>query len=170
MWPYSCCYEECCFEDLLKTADGILVNFPSNFFSKRFVKVYMVQPYISTDTATALKNSSFVLLGRSDFHMLVGLSIAVYALSMCMLTFLLVDEMLLSRYINWSTNFKSLTINEIAPSQLKNLNSVLSELMSRPMPPAACSRLYSWDSARASVFIRSAWHTRIKELWINTFR
>ena len=63
----------------------------------------MVQAYNSTDTATAWK--------KSDFLMVVNLSIAVYALPMCMLTLLLVDEILLPRYGNWFTNFRGLPFN-----------------------------------------------------------
>ena len=35
-----------------------------NFFSKRFVNVLVVQPYTSTDTTTALKNSCTILLEK----------------------------------------------------------------------------------------------------------
>ena len=39
--------------------------------------------------------------------MAINLSIAVYALSMCVLILLSVDEILLLKYMNWSTNFIS---------------------------------------------------------------
>ena len=58
----------------------------SNFFSKHFIKVQVVQPYNSTDTATAWKNSHFILSKRSDFHMVVKESISVDAFCMHMLT------------------------------------------------------------------------------------
>ena len=47
-------------------------------------KVQVVEPYNSTDSATALKNSCFVLSERLDFHMLNNLSIAVHAFPMHM--------------------------------------------------------------------------------------
>ena len=65
---------------------------------------------------------------RSDFHLIINLSIAVRVFPMHMLTWLLVDEILLLRYMNWSTNFRGLTFNkEMAPICLKLMNSVLSE-------------------------------------------
>ena len=39
--------------------------------------------------------------------MVINLSIAVHNLPMCMLTLFFVDEILLLRYVNWSTNFNS---------------------------------------------------------------
>ena len=45
-------------------------------FSRHFIKVQVVQPYNSTDTATAWKNSHFILSERSDFYLVVNLSIA----------------------------------------------------------------------------------------------
>ena len=43
--------------------------------------------------------------------MIVNLLIAVHVISICMLTFLSVDMILLLRYVNWST-FRSLSFNE----------------------------------------------------------
>ena len=40
----------------------------------------MVQPHSSTDTVTAWKNSRYILSERSDFHMIINLSIAIHAL------------------------------------------------------------------------------------------
>ena len=37
----------------------ILMSFPSRFFSGRFIKVQMVQPYSSTDIATGLEEFTF---------------------------------------------------------------------------------------------------------------
>ena len=71
----------------------------------------MIQPNISTDTATAGKYSSFDLSERFDFHMVVNPSIAVYA----HVSSLSVDETLLPRYMNWPISFRSLAFNiEIA--------------------------------------------------------
>ena len=43
--------------------------------------------------------------------MVDNLSIAVHALPMHMLTFLSVNETLLPRYMNWSTNFIDITFS-----------------------------------------------------------
>ena len=71
-----------------------------------------MQLYNSTDTATAWKNSRFILSEKSDFHIVDNLSIAIHCLPMCMLTSLSVDEILLTRYINWLTDFGGLPFNE----------------------------------------------------------
>ena len=86
-----------------------------------------MQLHISTNTATAWKNSHFILSERSDFLMVDNLSIALHALPKYMLTSLSVDEILLPKYINWSTNFRRLTFNdETVPSWLKHINWILS--------------------------------------------
>ena len=61
----------------------------------------MVPSYSCTNMATAWVNSSFILSRGSDFHRVVNLSMAVHALSMHMLTSPSVDEILLSKYVNW---------------------------------------------------------------------
>ena len=94
-WPYSCCFVGYSFQHLFKIVRSILVLFPTSFFSKRFIKLQVVQLYNSTETDMAQKN--FPLSKRSDFHVVVNLSIAVYALPMCMLTTVSVDEILLPR-------------------------------------------------------------------------
>ena len=59
---------------------------------------------------------------RSNFHMVIYLSIAVHAFPMHMLTLLSVDEILELRYMNWCTNFSSLPFNkELAPFWLKHI-------------------------------------------------
>ena len=47
-WPYSCYFVGCCFVDLFKTARKIIILFVSSFFSNRFVRIQVVQPYSST--------------------------------------------------------------------------------------------------------------------------
>ena len=37
-WSYNCCFVGCCFQGLFKTAHSIPVEFPSSFFTRRFVK------------------------------------------------------------------------------------------------------------------------------------
>ena len=44
-WPYSCCFVECCFQDLFNIAHSILVQFLSSFSSVHFVSIYEVHPY-----------------------------------------------------------------------------------------------------------------------------
>ena len=82
----------------VQIARRILSQFPSTFFSKDFIRVHVVQPYSSIDTATDYKNSCFILSYISDFHKIDNLSIAVLASPMCMLTSLSIDEILLPKY------------------------------------------------------------------------
>ena len=67
-WPYSCVLVGCCFHVLFNIACSIFVQVPSSLFSRRFVKVQVVQPYSNTETSTAWKNFCFNLSARSDFH------------------------------------------------------------------------------------------------------
>ena len=65
---------------------------------------------------------------------------------------------LLSRYVSFSPNFRTLTVRvKIALSCLKNMYPVLLVFTWRPMPPAICSRLCSKDSDWAGEF---SWSTR----------
>ena len=123
-----------------------------------FVSVHVVHQCSSIDTATAWKKKN-ILLDRSDFHMIINRSIAVHTFAKHMLMLFSVDEILLPRYVNLSTNFRGLPLRiEIAPSCLKHMYSVLFAFTKRPMPSAACSRLCSRDSAWADVFASSARH------------
>ena len=76
----------------------------------------MVQPRSSMDARTAWKNFRFILSQKSDVRIVGNLSIALDALFMCVLTSLSIDEILLPNYVNWSTNFRGLPFNELAPS------------------------------------------------------
>ena len=69
-WPYSWCLVLCC-------------RFFSSFFSSRLVSVQVVHPYSSIDTTAAGKKLRFILLVRSDFHMIDSLSIAVACVGVC---------------------------------------------------------------------------------------
>ena len=51
-WSYSCCFVECCFQDM---ARSILVQLPYCFFSIFLVSVHIVHPYSSIDTTAAWK-------------------------------------------------------------------------------------------------------------------
>ena len=90
---------------MFKIARGIPVLFKSSFFSRRFVSVYTVHRYSCIDTATAKKKSHFILSDRSDFHIIDNLPIAAHAFARRILTTLSVDETLLPKYVNLSTNF-----------------------------------------------------------------
>ena len=58
--------------------------------------------------------------------MIDNLSIAVHAFAKYRLTSLSVDEILLLRYMNFSTNFRDLPLKgEMAPSHSKHMHSVL---------------------------------------------
>ena len=82
-WQNSCW--RCCFQDLYKIARNILVHFQSIFFSRCFVRVSVVLPCSSIDTATAWKISHFISSKRSDFHMIENLWVAVHNLPILML-------------------------------------------------------------------------------------
>ena len=92
----------------------------------RFVTVYVVHSYSCVDIATAWKKIFFILSDRSDFYMINNHPIASHALSGRMLTSLSVDEMLLTMYMNCSTNFSDLPRTvEMAAFCLKLIYSVL---------------------------------------------
>ena len=77
---------------------------PIWLFSKCFVKVQFCN-YTVVLTQLQLGRILVLFYQRSDFHIVVNLSIAVHALFVCLLTLLSVDEILLP---NWSANFKDL--------------------------------------------------------------
>ena len=59
---YSCCFVECCFQDLFNIPRSILVEFPSSFFSKRLISVHVVHPYNRVDVTIACKKITFWLI------------------------------------------------------------------------------------------------------------
>ena len=74
--------------------------------------------------------------------MVDNLLIVVHRLFIRMLTPLLIDEILLPRYMNWSTNFRGLSFNEKkALPSLKHVISVLSEFVRRPLLLVTCFKL-----------------------------
>ena len=81
IWPYSRCFVGCRFHDLFRIARRILVQFPSNFFYIRLIRVEVVQPCSSTDSTTAWKKSHFIISERSDFHRMDNFSRTCYAFS-----------------------------------------------------------------------------------------
>ena len=91
------------------------------------------------------------------FILLDDLSLAVYFLTSRILMSFSEDETLLPRLESLSSNFREPQFSvEMPPFWLKLMYSVLSSLTYMPMLPAACTRLYSWDSAWVGVFARSA--------------
>ena len=112
--------------------------------------VQVVQPCSSTGRTTARYNSRFILSKKSD-----SLStIAGFNNSPC-LTLTSVDEILLPKYMKWSTKFRGLQFNEeMAPSCLKH--ELLCDFIKTLIPLGACSRLYSRGSVWVGVFVISA--------------
>ena len=112
------------------------------FFSMSFMSIPVVYPYSSNDIATAGKKLYFILSEKSGFHNIDNQSITFYAFTGCMLTSLTVDKIWLPSHMNWSTNFRSLSLKvEMAPSYLKLMNSILFVFTLRTMPLAACIRV-----------------------------
>ena len=74
------------------------------------VSVHEVHPYSSIDTAQLERNPVFILLDRLDNHIIDNLSIAVHTFAKRTLVSLSVDEILLLRYVNFSTNFRDLPL------------------------------------------------------------
>ena len=84
--------------------------------------------------------------------MTYNLFIVDHGFPMRALTSLSVDEIVLPRYLDCSTEFRSLPSRaKMFPLFLKDMNSVLSEFTYRPMFRAAFSGLCSKDSACAGV-------------------
>ena len=95
---------------MFKTACNILVLFPSRFFFMWFVSVHVVHPYSSSDTATTWKKSCFILSERSDIQMTDNLLIVIHIFANHISISLSVDEILLPRYADLSTNFRDLPL------------------------------------------------------------
>ena len=75
----SGCFVGYCFQDLFHIARNILVQLPSNFFSMRFVSVYLVHPYSSRYTTARWKKMCLISSKRTNFHITDNLSIADHA-------------------------------------------------------------------------------------------
>ena len=93
-WSYSRRFMGYCLQDLFNTPRSILVRFLSSFSSRRLVSVHVVHPYSSIDMFAAWKKLSFILSGRSDFHMTDNLSIAVHTFASRIQMSFSVDETL----------------------------------------------------------------------------
>ena len=64
-WPYSCCFEGCCFQDLFDIDCSILVQLASSFYSVCLVSVQMVHPYSSMDMTSSLEKIAWLLTNKS---------------------------------------------------------------------------------------------------------
>ena len=95
------CIQKYVFKDLLQDlfniTRSIFVQFPSSFFSIRFVSVHVVYSYRNIDTTVAGENLRFILSDMFDLHMIDNQLIAVHALVSCILMSFSVDATLLPR-------------------------------------------------------------------------
>ena len=88
------------------------------------------------DPTTAWKKFCLILFDRLDFYPITNLSIAFHAFTWCMLTSLSVDEMLLPRYMNWSTYFRDLPLRNYITTcklfQILSLNNFIDMPFDKP--------------------------------------
>ena len=126
--------------------DSILMLLLSSFLSKNFLSTKMVHTYSSMDTTTTMKK--IILSDSYDFHTVSNLSIALNTFNRCLLTSLSVDERLLLRYLNLTTNLRV----EMAPFCWKHMYPILFAFGYRPTLPAAGCNLCSRHSTWAYVF------------------
>ena len=146
-WLYSYYFVGCCCQDWLNMTCTILVQFPSSFFSICLASIHVVHSYSRIDITAAWRKLHFILSDRFDFCMIDNLSIVVYDFASCISMSFSVDEILLWRYVNLSTNFRGPPFSvAMSPFWLKHIYLILSEFTWRTMLPAASSRLCSWDS------------------------
>ena len=89
--------------------------------------------------------------------MIDDLSIVVDAFDSRAMMAFSVDDTLLPSYVNSSTNFReSIFSVEMCPYFIKTHLLYFVCVDTKPIPPAASSRLRSWDSAWVVVLVRSA--------------
>ena len=91
----------CCGMFLPGFAGSILVRFPSNFFSVRFTSIHVVHPHSRIDTITAWKKFRLILSTMIDSQ-----SIVVHIFARRILISLSLNETMLTRYMNFSSNFR----------------------------------------------------------------
>ena len=131
-WPYSCCFVGCCSQDLFNIARTILVQFQSNYFSICLFNAHLVHPYSKIYITAAWKKLQIILSDMSDFHMIDKLSVAVKAFTRRILMSFSVNETLLPKYVNLSTNLREPPFRvAISLFLLKYMYSVLSALIWR---------------------------------------
>ena len=130
-WPHSFYFVWCWFQDLFNITRSIFVHSRQAVWNKL----------------------RFILSDRLDFYIIGNLLIAVHVFAKRWLMTFSVDETLLPRYVNLSTNFGEPPYwVEMSPFWLKQMD-FLSAFTWRPVPPAACSTLCSWDSALVGICI-----------------
>ena len=82
----------------------------TSFSSIHFVCVNVVQRYRSTNSTTDWKIFCFIFSDQSDFHMVDNLSTSFHTFDRRLFMLLSVDEILLMKYVKWSTNFNGLSL------------------------------------------------------------
>ena len=100
-WFYSCCFVGSFFQYLFKTARSILVNFLSGFFSVSLDFGWFIYKVVRPQLGRI-----FHFYQRTDFHIIDYLSIVIPTFPMHMFASLSVDEILLPRCVNCSSNFR----------------------------------------------------------------
>ena len=136
--------------------------------SKRFLKVQVMQPLRSNDDDTAWKEYCLIVPMRSGFYIMDNLSIAANAFARHVFTSLLAYDLLLLKYVNWSSNLKNMLLKvEMSPS-LNPIDSVSFEFPKWPMRSALvldyatefglcrwiCEKLYIIYGIRVCQFLR----------------
>ena len=106
-------------------------------------------------------------LGRSPefIREVVNISIAIHALPMRIMTLLSVDEILLPKYMNWSSNFKRLPFHEeMAAFISKQLNFVWFEFTEWPISVVSDYQLFTISKImnKSKAVLRSFWWVNIK--------
>ena len=119
-WLNSCCLVGSSFQNLFNIARSSLMLLPSSFFSIHLVSIPVVYLYSRINTNSVGKKLHLILLDKSDFHMIDNLLIAVPAFVSYILMSFSVNETLLPRYMNLSTNFREPQFSvDISPFWLK---------------------------------------------------
>ena len=111
-WPYNCCFLRCCFRKLFKTADNILVLLPSCLFFMYFLSLCVLSTCCMDIVVWASLQFGRNLVLFYKINQLIHIihNIAFHVFVRLLLTSLLVDEILLLWYVNWSTNFRGLLL------------------------------------------------------------
>ena len=155
-WPYYSGLEWCFFLDLFSIARSILVQFPSSVFCMHLVSVHMAHPYRRIEINYAWKKLRFILLDKSDFHMIDNQLIAVHVFTQLVLMSFSVDKTLLTWYENSSTDFRERIWNGNISFLFKTHLVRFAWIYTEAILLAACFRLLSRDSAWVGVFDKSA--------------
>ena len=124
--PYCCYFLGCCFQDFIIVVCSILVLFPSYFSPCVLLgSMWYIHPYCSINTATIGKTFCFIVLEKANLQMINNLLLTVNDFARGMVTSLSVDEILLLRYMNLSTNFLGQPLRAEMASCFKHMSSIL---------------------------------------------